>query len=229
MISRLFALPVAIGELIWRRSCHVCDGTLAAHQHYICDVCAARLPRVPIGSYQLADRLSLMCQPSRAHAWLFYGRHEESRHLLHDIKYRGCRRLARYLGRAMAWELQISGVFNGVEAIVPVPLHIFRYLHRGYNQSMELAHGVGEVTHIPVVNVLRAHRHRTQTRLSRDMRASNVQGKYYLPKSVKLDYAHILLIDDVCTTGATLRSCIEAIRSRYPEMQISVLTLALTR
>lgn len=229
------------GELIWPRTCHVCGSTLPAHARYLCSGCLTGLPLLPQSDFDtaegagsaLAARLSGYASPLRATAWMAYSRHSPYAGLLHDIKYRGCSRLARHLGHLMALDLLPTGFFNGVDALVPVPLPLTRRLRRGYNQSEMLARGVAEVLNVPTMDALRARPHRTQTRLSQEQRRKNVQGVYRPRPSHPLftagpaSWRHVAVIDDVCTTGATLSQAISALRQARPGLQVSALALAL--
>lgn len=229
------------GELIWPRTCHVCGCALPAHARYLCSACLTGIPRLPQSENGISEgtasaleaRLSGYASPLRATAWMAYSRHSPYAGLLHDIKYRGCSRLARHLGHLMAMDLLPTGFFNGVDALVPVPLPLARRLRRGYNQSEMLARGVAEVLNVPTMDALRALPHRTQTRLSHDQRRKNVQGVYRphgshpLFTSVPATWRHVVVIDDVCTTGATLSQAILALRQSRPDLQVSALALAL--
>ncbi|MCM1320281.1 MAG: hypothetical protein NC217_07875 [Muribaculaceae bacterium] len=229
-------LTASLSEILWPRCCAICGHQLNAHQHYICDSCTSSLPYIPAGYDGMYDRLGLIPNLRQAHSWLFYGRHEPVSRLLVSIKYHGYQRLARHIGEQMARDLYPTGIFTDVDCIVPVPLHYSRRLKRGYNQSHELALGVASVTNLPVINGLKAHRHKSQTSMSNTKRQLNVEGVYYLPANSPLlengasKYRHILLIDDVCTTGATLRNCISSLSgTEGPNVNISVLTLAIAQ
>ncbi|MCM1006104.1 MAG: hypothetical protein NC402_07395 [Prevotella sp.] len=218
------------GELIWPRNCHVCKQPLPSHTQFVCSLCNSRLPRVPVvESPPILDRFALCRNIVSNHAWLFYGRHEVTADLLQDIKYRGCYRLARRMGYSMAWELGITGVFNAVDAIVPVPLHFTRRLKRGYNQTYEICRGVSQITGLPIINALKARYHKSQTHLSHQRRMSNVEGRYFFNQACKLGIGNpaptVLLVDDVCTTGSTLLNCAEALAQAIPDIRIRVLTL----
>ena len=127
--------------------------------------------------------------------------------VIHHFKYRSKTRLARLLGRAMAGIIRADFVLNQADLIVPVPLHWWKRMRRGYNQSEILARVIGRETGMPVVPALgRARRTRTQTRLSEAARRKNVADAFALrPGSV--EDKKILLVDDVLTTGATLKEC----------------------
>lgn len=233
----------AVSEVIWPRTCHVCGAVLPSHTDYICSACMAELPRLGFCAEDAhgapvsltAERLAACGRDVRAFSWMDYTRHSPYAGLLHDIKYRGCSRLARHLGRTMALDLLPTGFFNGVDVLVPVPLHFMHRIRRGYNQSEMLARGVADILDVPVINPLRARKHRSQTRLSDTRRLDNVKGVYRPDKGHPLfapgltAWNHVLLIDDVCTTGATLCEVAGALTSGRANLRISVLTLALTR
>ena len=132
------------------------------------------------------------------------------------------------MGRMLATELKNSGFFEGIDCLIPVPLHPARLRLRGYNQSEQLALGIAQITGIPVVvDVLeRIHNNSTQTHKSSSERWQNTQGLFVpTPKVDKLKNKHVLLVDDVFTTGATLSACIVAL-STVDSIQASIVTLA---
>ena len=126
----------------------------------------------------------------------------------------------------MARALMEKGFFEGIECIVPVPLHWQRRWKRGYNQSEQLARGIAEVTGLPLLNkhIRRIRNNPTQTHKTAEERFENVKYLFHLRRPIP--YSHVLLVDDVLTTGATLMSCAEAILQGQPDVRFSVLTLA---
>ncbi|MDE5826659.1 MAG: ComF family protein, partial [Duncaniella sp.] len=125
-------------------------------------------------------------------------------------------------------ELLQSGFFDGIDAIVPVPLHYFKRLSRGYNQAEEIALGLSSITDIPVIDALSASFHTTQTRKTAHERLINARNVYKV-KDSSIDNLHILLVDDVITTGATILSCIESIKKVCPSTRVSIYSLAITQ
>ena len=128
----------------------------------------------------------------------------------------------------MANELRASGFFQGIDCIVPVPLHEKKERQRGYNQSEMLANGISSVTGIPVFNnlIVRTRQTETQTHKGRAARWENMQDVFGCTSPEAFQGKHILLVDDVMTTGATLVACADALLG-IPNLRISVLTLAL--
>ena len=149
------------------------------------------------------------------------------RDVLFQLKYYGNQRIGTFLGRCMAKELSASGFFEGIDGIVPVPLHYKKRKERGYNQSELLAEGISSVVGIPVLKdvLLRRQYTETQTRKSNYERWNNVLDVFESVSLERLSNKHVLLVDDVLTTGATLVACADAFRG-VEGIRISVLTLA---
>ena len=137
--------------------------------------------------------------------------------LLHDLKYRGNRRVGTYLGRLLGQEIKRSS-YSECDLLLPVPLHRKRLKQRGYNQSEIIARGASEITGIPVAtNLIRRKRHgRSQTSLNRIERFENISTSFELcAHPVNLNDKKILIIDDVITTGATLEACSQLLYSHF--------------
>jgi ComF family protein len=166
----------------------------------------------------------------RAAALMFYEPHSEMAQLVYRLKYNDRADIGEDLGRLMAQEMQFGRFFDGIDALIPVPLSRKRLRQRGYNQSEMLAEGVSDITGIPVVRhaVKRKHFVKSQTSLSRQERLENVDGIFYLKNAELIENKHVLLIDDICTTGATLIACGEAMRAAS-NIRISILTLGFTK
>ena len=152
------------------------------------------------------------------------------RNAVHAMKFHGNTDLCLMMGRQMGLDLLSSGRFDDVEVLVPVPLHWLRRLWRGYNQSELLCRGIGEVLKVPVcTDAVVRHRYTRQQSMQQSRnRTSNVEGAFRLRKPEKLAGKHILLVDDVLTTGATITACADAI-VKAPGVRISVATLCMAQ
>lgn len=221
-------------DFIAPRSCVVCGRRLSPSEHSLCSVCTLHLFRT---TYQFTPEDNTMAQlfwgllpVERAAALFFYEPRSEAAELLYRLKYGNRPDIGEDLGRVMAEEMKIAGFFDGIDVLVPVPLSRKRQWQRGYNQSEMLARGISEVTGIPVVTnaVCREHFRQSQTSLSRRERQENVEGVFVLRRPQLLEDKHVLLIDDICTTGATLLACGTAIQT-VRGIRISVLTLGFTK
>lgn len=164
----------------------------------------------------------------RATSYFFYNKGSDFRFILHQLKYHGCKELGEAMGRMMACELLRSGFFETIDCIIPVPLHEKKQQLRGYNQSEWIARGISAATGIPVntTAVVREKDTETQTRKSMSERWENVDGIFVLLQPALFANKHVLIVDDVLTTGATTVACASVFRE-VEGIKISVLTLAM--
>lgn len=221
-------------ELFFPRKCPLCGGRLH-HDEWLCIDCLSQLPythyhRIP--GNRLEQRFYGTIPIQRATGYFFYSSASKLHTILHHIKYYGHQELAIYMGRLMAIHMQNGfDFFQGIDCIVPVPLSKKRQHQRGYNQSTLLAQGISEITHIPIINnvLIRKMDNPTQTHLSQAERWENVKGIFEAtPQACNLlKGKHMLLLDDVTTTGATLTSCALTLYATCPSCRISIATLAL--
>lgn len=218
-------------NILFPPKCHVCDGQLATHERFACTRCLSKLPRSGFHRRKLnpmEERFAGIFPFRRGTGYFLYSRGSAVSTLIQDMKYRRFPSIGNMLGGIAATELMEEGFFTGVEVIVPVPMHRWKQMNRGYNQTHRIAAGISEATGIPVSLTLRAIRsHRTQTALSRDERLANTSGLFRVKDPDEIKGRHVLLIDDVCTTGSTLISAAEAIWQSDPS-DLTLFTLAVT-
>lgn len=217
--------------MIFPRVCEVCGRSLAHGEHILCLECLTDMPRTGIASDTFTQMHIRLASPGlpveKAASWLYYYRDSPYAKLIQQAKYNGRPRLARTLGRMFATEIAPKGFFDGIDVITPVPLATLKFIIRGYNQAKEIALGISDATGLPVEKMLHARRHSTQTRRMSYQRWINTRGVYTVSKHHTPDSRHILLVDDVMTTGATTLSCLTALHTASPAARISVATLAL--
>ncbi len=227
--------PWATGlvNVIFPNVCTVCKRSLVDGEKVMCLHCLVDLPETNLHASQpnhIHERLMAVGMPiEKAASYFYYYRDTPYTALIHDTKYRGRPSVGRFLARRHAGKLVNCGFFDDIDCIVPVPLHRFKKMMRGYNQAEEIAKGLSAVSGLPVVNALKAAYHTTQTRKDSHQRLLNVKGVYSVSDTEAIRDKHILLLDDVITTGATLLSCIQSIRTACPSTRISVYSLAITR
>lgn len=219
-------------NFIYPPTCHLCNSRLAPHERYICTGCLSDMPRTHYhrrSDNQMEMRFAGIFPFSHAAGHFFYSRGSQLSQLIQDFKYRRFRGLAHRIGEVVGEELFATPFLADVDVIIPIPMHFFKKAKRGYNQTEELAAGLSEATGLPVSSDLRAFRpHRTQTRLSHDERRKNTRGIFRFDHPQRYAGKGILLLDDVCTTGATLTSAAETILAACPEARISLLTIGVT-
>jgi ComF family protein len=147
--------------------------------------------------------------------------------LIHELKYEGGKRTGVFLGRQLGYALKESNYFCDVDYIIPIPLHPKKEKLRGYNQSKYIAKGVHEVLGVKINtrSLIRTENTDSQTRKKRFSRWENMINSFALKKSKKLRHTHILLIDDVVTTGATLEACAHKLLE-IEGVKVSIATIA---
>ncbi len=214
-------------------TCHLCGEIISSETDSpICAPCLANLPRTLYHARRgnpMEMRFAGKFPFERATGHFFYSSKSELSQLIQDLKYRHFRRLAKFMGHTVGSELLPSGFLSEIDAIVPIPIHFLKKARRGYNQTEEIADGLSKATDIPVIKIIKATRpHQTQTSLSADQRLSNLKDVFTFSPVENMNTKHILLLDDICTTGATLCSAATVIASQRPDIKISLLTLGVT-
>ena len=204
----------SVAEVFYPRLCPVCGERLVAGERSVCLSCLAVMPRVEIG-HDGCPEVERMLLGSRlvehAVSMFVYHRANPYAEILKDAKYRNSPRIVYDMARLFACELLSGGFFDGVDMVVPVPLHSSKLARRGYNQSAYIASGVAAATGIRMMEALAAvKRHSTQTHRSVADRHANVAGVFVAKPEV--GEKHVLLVDDVITTGSTVIACCDALQ-----------------
>lgn len=216
------------------RRCPVCDKRLRSGERYLCVGCAVYLPRYdnePFHGNSIVRRLWEKVPVRRAVAMFSYHRDEPSARALHALKYKGRYDACQSIAREAASCFLPTGFFDGIDVIVPIPLHEKRCRERGFNQAEWLAKGIAQATGLPVsVDWLWRKVHNpTQTHLTAQQRRENVKDIFAIHPSRRPPGTHVLVVDDVLTTGATMCSALETLQAAYPDLCFSVFTLAAVR
>jgi ComF family protein len=216
-------------ELFFPRLCIACSNPLFVHESNLCDLCLYHLPRTNFEKDQNNPVAQLFC--GRVHieyatSYFYYNKGSRYQQILHQLKYQGKKEIGFELGKIFGKEI-LHSVFSEVQLIVPIPLHRSRQRQRGYNQAEWIAMGLAESLGKPLENnsVTRISASSTQTKKGRYDRWTNVEGIFKASIPDNLVNRHILLVDDVVTTGATLESCASAILS-LENTKVSIATLA---
>lgn len=169
------------------------------------------------------------CRIEKAAAFSFYNRDSRIRKLIHNLKYKGIKEIGYDLGRIYGASLAGSDFLKEIDIIVPVPLHPSKKRVRGFNQSDIIAEGLSESTGLPVDynSLKRVTVTETQTRRSRYERWVNVDGIFSIADYSNIVGKHVLLVDDVITTGSTIESCANELL-KAEGVKVSVAALAVT-
>ncbi|WP_346855698.1 double zinc ribbon domain-containing protein [uncultured Draconibacterium sp.] len=217
-------------ELVFPSLCTTCGERLNSQEKYICFDCWHDLPVTNFHlntENKVAQLFWGRVQIENATAFFSYKKGSRYQHLIHFIKYKGLKELGFETGRKFGFALADSERFNSVDIIVPVPLHPKKEQKRGYNQSRWIAAGIADVLQKPVIdkNLYRKSFTSTQTQKNRFERWQNVDGIFEVYDAQVFLGKHILLVDDVVTTGSTLEACSFPLL-KLTDTKVSIATLA---
>lgn len=215
--------------LMLPRQCEICGRDLLQGEETLCMHCVAALPVCHESEADMrASRITRHAPVARVATWLSYTHDSDVARLIRRGKYNGRPDIFVALGRLLAGRLAADGVLDGIDALIPVPMHWFRRMRRGYNQAELLALAISRASGIPLlrgaVRASRSRRH--QAGSNRDARAENARGRFRATRDLR--GMHVAVVDDILTTGATVSGVIEALAPQSPRA-ISVITLAATR
>ena len=231
ILSELFG---DAASLLFPRRCAVCGEPLARGERTVCTLCRATAPLT--GYWREADNPVFrkcwgLVPVERASGFLFFVRGSGWRRLIHAFKYRGAWRTARAMGEWYGRCLKESGLYDDVEVVVPLPLHPVKRCRRGYNQSEYIAEGIAAQLGVEVDrrSVRRKRNTESQALKARRDRARNVEDAFAVVRPGRLAGRHVLLVDDVFTTGSTMLSCAGEILRSAPGCRISIAALAVSR
>lgn len=231
LLSSVKSIVRSTLHLVLPRLCAGCHSPLLGSEVLLCLACDFELPRTAFHTNdenEAVSRLAGRFPFNRATAYLHFGEESLTQHLIHALKYKRRAGVGVALGAAFGGELRDCNWANGVDLILPVPLHPKKESARGFNQSALIAEGLSDALSIPH-NVRALHRVRrteSQTRKTRAERIENLAGAFSVRHARKLEGKHVLLVDDVLTTGATIEACAAAVLS-VPGTRVSVATVAI--
>lgn len=223
----------ALVNLFYPNLCMLCGKPLVEDERHICINCLCDLPKTNYHMNKGNPARALFSgypQVNEVSAFLFFEKDGTTQKLIHALKYNDNKALAEYMGRIAALELKDYGFYASVNTIIPIPLHPKKEKQRGYNQSELIAKGFSSiygcrVEHNPLKRITNTI---SQTRKSVYDRHLNVERVFGLTDPEYFYGKHILLIDDVMTTGATISSCIDTLLV-VPEIKISIFSLSIAR
>ena len=197
--------------LFYPKYCDGCGRTLVRGEDCICSFCLSNLPKTDFHIYKdnplemvFAGRVPVV----RAAAFCFFRKGNITQRLVHQLKYKGRKDIGVYLGHLFGLRLSEDKDFQSVDVILPIPLHAKKLRKRGYNQSEHIANGIAKVIPKPVdtKSLIRIVETATQTNKTRYARWENASEVFQLTAPEELAGKHILLVDDIVTTGATIES-----------------------
>ncbi len=220
-----------LSHLFFPVVCEGCDKPLVGAEEILCISCAAQLPETGFHNYEgneAALRLAGRIPFINATAFAHFTDDGLLQHLLHGLKYQQKKGTALYLGRLFGQQLLETAWIKNIDVIIPVPLHPKKEAKRGFNQSSIIADGMAKVLGIPVstTGLLRTRETESQTQKSRTERVANMKDAFRINPNELLKHKHILICDDVLTTGATIEACALALLAEET-IKISVATIGI--
>ena len=220
-----------LGSLIYDDGCIICGRSMGGELGSICLKCRFEMPTTRYlysSNNPVKEHFEMIASIVEASSYLYFRTDDRWRKMIHRLKYQGEWRLGLTFGELYGAELKSSGLYNDVDLVVPVPLHVMKYLKRKYNQSEYIAEGIAKELGIKVDrrSLYRRRNNPSQTRQHASERWLNVSDLFAVRNPERLENRHILLVDDVLTTGATLSACIYALQRDVPTCRISIATLA---
>lgn len=216
--------------LFYPEFCAACGMNLYQNENVLCVKCLYNMPRTyyhQMSGNPMEQSLWGRVEIERASALYFFQKGDRYQQLIHKLKYKNRRDIGIELGRLYGAELGQDENFKDIDFIVPIPLYDKKQNRRGFNQSEVISNGLEQSLSATVRTdlLIRKKDTETQTRKSRYERWENIQDVFVVANAKELNDKHILLVDDVFTTGATIEGCVTALRS-MANVKVSVVTLA---
>ncbi|MGE5109167.1 MAG: ComF family protein [Sphingobacteriales bacterium] len=217
-------------QLFFPHTCAGCGSDLLGNDNLICIQCLANLPETNFAGHtnNPVEKIFWGRIPVKAAMTGFYfSKHAIIQTLIHQLKYKGNKEIGVFLGNRLGLQLKEANRFNQIDAIIPLPLFPDKQKRRGYNQASVIADGISEIISAPVWNNIITRRvyTDTQTHKGRIDRWQNVKESFDLLNSELIQNKHLLLVDDVITTGATTEACGSVLLSAN-NIQLSIAALA---
>jgi len=220
-------------HLVFPQKCLSCDGELTGAENTICSLCITNFTET---NFHLSEEPTIMdkifwgrVKIHKTYALFFFEKGKTAQKILFQLKYKNNQAVGHHFGREIAKRIKLNPEFHDASVFIPVPLHPKKEFIRGYNQSEVLTKGITEEFGVPMdtKSLKRVQHGKSQTSKSRLERWTSIQSTFHIKDSIK-QYKHVVLVDDVITTGSTIEVIASSILEQYPEVKVSVVTLAIT-
>lgn len=232
VLSAISSLVQDTSRLLLPHLCMGCGDDTPERSSLLCASCMIRLPvtnHFKQPHNEVYEKFAGRIQFKQAASMFYFTKHSLLQHLFVQLKYRGHEKTGLIFGNMLGQALAMAPQFEDINTIVPLPLNEYKMHIRGYNQAALIARGITDVWAKDYDNtsITRSIFTQTQTKKSRFSRFENMEGVFAVKNSVSLAGKHVLLVDDIVTTGATLEACGRAML-QIPGVQLSFVTVACT-
>ena len=219
-------------HLLYPHNCEGCGTDILNDNSFLCTKCLYQLPQtgfIANANNPIEKRLYGRIKTEQAGAGFYFSKDGLLQHLIGQLKYKNNQEMGLYLGRLLGHQLQATNRFDGVEALIPLPLNGNKLRKRGYNQAELICEGIASVWSRPIITdaVIRLLNTSTQTNKSLSDRWDNMEGAFAIANASKIEGKHIALIDDIITTGASIESCGHELL-KVKGVKLSVITVGFT-
>lgn len=219
-------------DLLYPRICYACETALTTNEKVVCTSC---LHALPVADFHLekgnaVEKIFYGRIPvENATSLLLFEKKGAVQKLIHNLKYRGHEEIGSFLGGWLGKEVAELPNYKEITAVIPVPLHRKKLKIRGYNQVTRFGEEIAKSLHVPFIDdaLLKITASKTQTIKKRFARWGSIDETFVLNNPERLENAHVLLVDDLVTTGATLEACAQKLL-QVPHLKISIATMAVT-
>ena len=229
--TKHFSLLKSTINLIFPQNCVHCENEIGVKQNFLCSPCWERIEISYNVKSRVLSSLNYRLDIHEIFSLYDYTKINPIQSLIHSMKYNYQFSIAGYLGQQLGMKIQESkNTIDIIDSIVPIPIHHSKEFNRGFNQSTDLARGISKRTGIPIEKHLLSKNieEKSQTKKSILSRKQNLNNKFNISNKAN-ESKHILIVDDIFTTGATLEAAFSTIKKSYPNMQISFACIALTK
>ncbi|MCX2680539.1 phosphoribosyltransferase family protein [Galbibacter sp. EGI 63066] len=219
-------------NLFFPTTCLGCGKITVSNETILCVECRHQLPLTQFinENDNLTEKIFFgRIKIENAASFLHFHKKGVVQHLIHNLKYKGHEKIGAFFGTWMGSELSQSHRFNDIDMVIPVPLHKKRLRQRGYNQVSEFGKHLAKELQIPFHDDMLQRTRHTKSQAFKDSadRATITSGDFLVSKDELLVNKHILIVDDVVTTGTTLEACINAF-PKDKNIKTSIVTIAIT-
>lgn len=220
-------------HLIYPQQCIICDVETNLSDLSICPICISELNYTHFEKYTEPtplDKIFWGRIPLQAsYALLRFKKAGNTQQLLHELKYKNNPEVGVYFGKEIGTQLLNIPAFSDADALVPVPLHARKKFIRGYNQAAVISKGIAATSQIPLREDIlkRTSFTESQTKKNRNSRWENMQNRFQIKRKKSTSFNHLILVDDVVTTGSTLETCLRILKAQFPHAKLSVVLLAM--